>query len=334
MVLLKFVMLSAAIALPAASLFSSAITPTNIISLTNQTRTSLSLPPLHENADLDRSAQQKADDMLAHQYFAHNSPSGVTPWSWIKGAGYTYHYAGENLAVYFTQAEDVEAGWMASPTHRANIVDTRYNDIGVGVAEGTYNGYPAVFVVQHFGAPAGSPTAPPTETYISATKSTPPPDINVTPTKNAYEVSLVSNNVTEASAHLGVSSVNLKQTSANTWQGSVPYDANTIPKNGDQLLVATKTGTEEAVTPVALVAPGATTPDMYAFESHSPQVKVLGIFSVNNLQDHVRQIYLGSIVFLSFMLIITLIAKMHWKRLPLAAHVLAVIGIAVLLMVI
>jgi hypothetical protein len=325
LVFLKFFALSAAIALPAASLFSSAITPTNIISLTNETRKNLDLGTLHEDQKLDASAQNKAEDMMVNQYFAHNSPSGVTPWSWIKGTGYQYKYAGENLAVYFTQAEDVNAGWMASPTHRANIVDTRYSDIGVGVAQGTYNGYPAVFVVEHFGK--SSSIQAPAEPILEA-------NVSVTPAKNSYSVALTAPTAVSASAHLGNASVELKQTSANTWQGSVPYDKNTVSKNGEPLTIVTNGTGAESVNQVALVAPGSTPQDVYAFESNSPKVKVLGVFSVNNLQDTVTKFYLAAIVFLSFMLIITLMAKMHWRRLPLAVHVIAVIGIATALMVI
>jgi len=134
--------------------FLAAVIQSEIISLTNAERTQNSVGELAENKQLDVAAQQKASDMAAKGYFAHDGPDGKTPWMWIDGSGYTYQYAGENLAVRFVDSKDVVAGWMASPTHRANIVKPAYTDIGVGIAQGMYKGQPATFVVQYFAAPA------------------------------------------------------------------------------------------------------------------------------------------------------------------------------------
>jgi hypothetical protein len=109
---------------------------------------------------LDAAATLKAQDMAKGSYFSHNSPTGVTPWHWFDAAGYSYVYAGENLAVFFTDSTAVVEAWMKSPTHRANIVGSNYREIGVGTAKGKYNGYDTVFVVQLFGAPAKKPTVP------------------------------------------------------------------------------------------------------------------------------------------------------------------------------
>lgn len=134
--------------------FLAAVIQNEIISLTNAQRAQNSVGVLAENKRLDFAAQAKADDMAAKGYFAHNGPDGKQPWAWIDGAGYDYQYAGENLAVRFVDSKDVLAGWMASPTHRANIVKPAYTDIGVGIAQGMYKGQPATFVVQYFGKPA------------------------------------------------------------------------------------------------------------------------------------------------------------------------------------
>ncbi len=151
LIALKVLVVVVGISFPSASLFSSAITPSNIISLTNETRSSLDLAELTTDPKLMQAAQAKAEDMFVNGYFAHTSPGGITPWYWFKTFGYNYRSAGENLAAHFSQAEDVEAGWMASPTHRDNIVSDRYNEIGVGVAQGTFEGYETTFVVQMFG---------------------------------------------------------------------------------------------------------------------------------------------------------------------------------------
>ncbi|MDR3643436.1 MAG: CAP domain-containing protein [Candidatus Doudnabacteria bacterium] len=139
---------------PVAPAYSSAITETNIIALTNQSRQDNGEAPLTENSELDTAAQAKADDMLAKGYFAHVTPDGRTPWSFITAAGYNYLMAGENLAVNFTEAEDVETAWMNSPDHRANLLNKDFQNIGIGISQGQYQGHNAIFVVQEFGTPA------------------------------------------------------------------------------------------------------------------------------------------------------------------------------------
>jgi len=134
--------------------FLAAVIQSEIVLFTNAERVQNKVSALKESVLLDRSAQAKADDMAARGYFAHNSPDGKQPWSWITAAGYNYRYAGENLAVRFIDSKDVVVAWMASPTHRANIVKPNYTEVGVGLAQGMYKGQPATFVVQHFGRPA------------------------------------------------------------------------------------------------------------------------------------------------------------------------------------
>ncbi len=143
-------MLSVGPILPA---YSSAITVENIISLTNQSRQDYKLGTLTENGLLNNAAQSKADDMLKNGYFSHNAPDGKTPWDFITKAGYSYLSAGENLAVNFTEAENVETAWMNSPGHKANIVNKNFEEIGIGIAQGEYQGHTAIFVVQMFGTP-------------------------------------------------------------------------------------------------------------------------------------------------------------------------------------
>jgi len=120
----------------------------------NQSRTSDGLPGLHENTLLDAAAQLKANDMAANSYFAHTSPTGLTPWYWFERVGYNFEYAGENLAVNFSDSQDVTNAWMNSPEHRANILDANYNDLGMATAQGTYEGHPATYVVELFGTEA------------------------------------------------------------------------------------------------------------------------------------------------------------------------------------
>lgn len=127
------------------------IATSSLISLTNKERTKLSLPELKNNTRLEHAAQMKAEDMASKQYFSHDTPNKKKPWYWFNKAGYNFVYAGENLAMQFTEANEVEEAWMASPLHRANIVNKKYTDIGIGIATGLYNGSSTIYVVQLFG---------------------------------------------------------------------------------------------------------------------------------------------------------------------------------------
>jgi hypothetical protein len=129
----------------------SSISPENIISLTNQERLGYGLNTLSTNAQLSAAALAKANDMFEKQYWDHFGPNGESPWQFIRAAGYNYVYAGENLAKGFRTAEGVHEAWMASPTHKANIVSGNYKDIGVAVVEGELLGKQTTLVVQMFG---------------------------------------------------------------------------------------------------------------------------------------------------------------------------------------
>lgn len=123
-----------------------------LVTLTNQKRAENGFGTLSENSQLSIAAGKKADDMFAKNYWAHNSPDGITPWVFIKQAGYNYVYAGENLARGFNSSSDVVNAWMASSTHRANILSANYKDVGFAVKSGSLNGEQTFLVVQEFGS--------------------------------------------------------------------------------------------------------------------------------------------------------------------------------------
>ncbi len=137
---------------------SDALSIADIIALTNSERSSVAdLPPLTENTDLDVAAAAKLKDMFAEQYFAHVSPNGTGPGDLAGLAGYDYVVEGENLAEgNFKNGQDLLDAWMASPGHRANILNTRYLDIGVAVGRGLYDGQEVWMAVQEFGKPLSS----------------------------------------------------------------------------------------------------------------------------------------------------------------------------------
>jgi len=134
--------------------FLASVLPGVLATLTNEARAANDAPALSRNAQLDKAAQLAADDMAAKGYFAHVSPDGKDPWYWLDQAGYVYSYAGENLAVNFSDSDALQKAWMASPTHHANIVKPEYTEIGFGTAQGTYEGKETTFVVEFFATPA------------------------------------------------------------------------------------------------------------------------------------------------------------------------------------
>jgi len=134
--------------------FNSSVTIDEVVSATNRERIAYGLPPLVYSDTLADAARRKALNMLEENYWAHNSPSGKNPWIWFQQVGYNYLYAGENLAKDFGSTDRMIAAWMSSPTHKANIVNSKYKEIGVAVVPGTLVGSETVLVVQLFGTPA------------------------------------------------------------------------------------------------------------------------------------------------------------------------------------
>lgn len=111
--------------------------------------------------------------MVQNGYFSHESPSGLTPWFWLDKVGYDYEYAGENLAVNFTNSEDVSNAWMNSPLHRANILSENYKEIGMAMHDGVYENKDTIFVVQMFGSQVEKEIVPDTSVITSNTETTP-----------------------------------------------------------------------------------------------------------------------------------------------------------------
>jgi len=163
--------------------YASQIPIDRVLELTNQERQKYDLPPLTLNDHLSDAARRKAADMFAQNYWAHNAPDGTKPWKFILAAGYNYLHAGENLARDFTTPENIVAAWMASPTHRDNILNPRYQDIGFAVVDGQLTGGETTLVVQMFGTPqsATAQLGDSTSTLIPQAQAQESPQ-NITPT--------------------------------------------------------------------------------------------------------------------------------------------------------
>lgn len=151
---------------------SSTITVSEVIRLTNLEREKNGLPPLSEDSRLNSAAAAKAQNMFEENYWAHYSPSGKDPWGFINGAGYEFSYAGENLAKSFYESDEVVKAWMNSKTHRENILNKHYSNIGIAVLEGTLNGEKTTLVVQEFGSPVDvAVAASPSESNIGSVQT-------------------------------------------------------------------------------------------------------------------------------------------------------------------
>jgi hypothetical protein len=153
--------------------FLASVLPGVLTTMTNEERAQNNVPPLTQNDLLTKAANLKAQDMATYGYFAHTSPQGKTPWYWFDQVGYSYIMAGENLAVNFFESSDVAQAWMDSPTHRANVVKKDYREIGIGVANGVYEGKNTVFVAELFGTSIENVPVTPLKEIKNTTTPTP-----------------------------------------------------------------------------------------------------------------------------------------------------------------
>ena len=133
--------------------FASEITSEKMIDLINQSRIEAGVFSLTVNSRLTFAAQAKAEDMFRLQYFDHNSPSGTTPWHWMKQSGYNYSFAGENLAIDFITAEGAHKALMESPSHQKNILNPNYSEIGIAVRSDIFKKTESIIIVEMFGSP-------------------------------------------------------------------------------------------------------------------------------------------------------------------------------------
>lgn len=125
---------------------------------TNLKRQESGLPTLTISTKLSQAAYKKAQNMFSEDYWAHFGPNGESPWDFIISSGYSYSYAGENLAKDFNDSPSVVQAWMDSPTHRDNMLKSEYKDIGFAVVNGKLNGQETTLVVQMFGTSNSSNT--------------------------------------------------------------------------------------------------------------------------------------------------------------------------------
>lgn len=130
------------------------LTELGVLGATNDQRDLYGKSKLKMNEKLNQAARAKLKDLFEQQYFEHISPQGVGPSDLAKRFGYEYVVVGENLALgNFNGDQDVVEAWMNSPGHRANILNTKYQEIGIAVGQGKFEGHNTWIAVQSFGLP-------------------------------------------------------------------------------------------------------------------------------------------------------------------------------------
>ena len=113
------------------------ISSDGLLSETNIQRNKTGAKQLTISPRLNEAAQAKAQDMVNRNYWSHQTPDQQEPWAFITATGYTFQKAGENLAYGFNNNGQVVAGWMNSPTHKMNMLDKAFDEVGFGVANAT-----------------------------------------------------------------------------------------------------------------------------------------------------------------------------------------------------
>lgn len=148
-----------------------------LVAGTNDQRVANGLGSLALNSTLSQAAQNKANDMAARDYWSHNTPDGQAPWTFIAAVGYSYQTAGENLAYGFTTSSGTITGWMNSPGHRANILNSSFQEVGFGIANAPnyQSSGPQTIVVAMYAKPYAAPAPIPTPTPVAPTALAPTP---------------------------------------------------------------------------------------------------------------------------------------------------------------
>ena len=133
------------------------LTRSGVFQWTNIQRKNNGLSALKANTELNSAASIRAKDLFDNQYFAHESPTGKDASYAVDHVGYEYIMIGENLALgNFKDDQELVQAWMNSPGHRANILNSKFEDIGISVLRGTFEGRSTWIAVQVFGRPASA----------------------------------------------------------------------------------------------------------------------------------------------------------------------------------
>ncbi len=157
---------------------------TYFLQLVNQSRAQAGVKPLTFDGELVSASGTHSDWMIAQDVFSHTGANGSSPGDRIKAAGYGATAWGENIAYISgsgastldeADVRQLHTNLMNSPGHRANILSASFTEVGIGLAQGDYNGRPAVMVTENFGHPNSTEAAEPDEITQTPTPTTPTP---------------------------------------------------------------------------------------------------------------------------------------------------------------
>lgn len=162
--------------------YATSMSRAGLLQATNARRSSNGVASLTQSAQLNTAAQNKANHMVAHNYWAHTSPDGQEPWAFIDAAGYSYAKAGENLAYGFATSVDAVTGWMNSPSHKANMLNSGFTQVGFGFSNSAnFNGdgeqtvVVAMYAKPQVAASTTEQPSPRAPAAAAAPRSNPPP---------------------------------------------------------------------------------------------------------------------------------------------------------------
>jgi hypothetical protein len=277
-----------------------------LIDLTNESRIAFNESPLVRSALLDQAAQLKAEDMAAEGYFAHTSPKGVTPWHWFQEVGYVFLYAGENLAINFTESKDVEDAWLASPTHRANLLSVNFKEIGLATVSGTYKDGPTIYVVQEFGTPATA-------------KPAPIPEATTTPSADETSIVVSTPSKPKATSTLAINtSPQIKGESIETESTGTPQSTIIPIITTSELAVVKNTDTAENMSAEPMA------------QTYSTWYGRLLFFGSQYIDWAYKIMFI--IVLLALITMLTIeIRKQHWKHIAFGLAILLVLTLCILI---
>jgi hypothetical protein len=295
---------------------------------TNDYRQENQVSSLKQNAMLAEAAEMKAQDMAAKGYFAHIGPNNEKPWVWMQKVGYSYSYAGENLAINFVDSSDVTKAWINSPAHKKNLINPNFTETGIGTADGMYEGKETTFVVQFFAAPAGGSKPSSTGTMLA----------DASAKKDAPAVPAVSNNplvVAKVTAHASSTSSSPKtapQTkladSPSTSSAPIKFaasDSSSTPSSSSLFETSasstdTENATDTASSSVLASAQNLNSPEVLGLESSNPSAaagsisiagaqsgfsRILGTLFVHP-KDVAKKVLFGAMILVSLLLLVSM----------------------------
>jgi len=107
-----------------------------ILELMNAKRTEAGIAPLTIDNTLVQVARYKSNNMIQNNFFNHTNPDGTKWTNWLQTIGYKYTTTGENIAYNTSDPVELFTQWWNSPGHRANMMNTSYTKVGIGVVYG------------------------------------------------------------------------------------------------------------------------------------------------------------------------------------------------------